>query len=70
MRVETYADQFYNYIKVSDDGAGFDPDNLPQDDDAHIGLWNVRKRLELAHGELKITSTPGKGTVILISLRR
>ena len=70
VRVETYADQFYNYIKVSDDGAGFDPDNLPQDDDAHIGLWNVRKRLELAHGELKITSTPGKGTVILISLRR
>lgn len=37
----------------------------------HVGLWNVRKRLDYYYGEdyrLEISSNPGEGTLIHVSL--
>lgn len=55
-----YAD--HNEISVADDGPGFDPEALPQDDKPHIGLANVRERLRYAGASLRIGSRPGGGT--------
>lgn len=54
-------------ITVADDGVGFDPDTLPSDDRSHIGLANVRERIEaLCGGTLDVKSSPGQGTTVTI----
>ena len=56
-------------IRVSDNGVGFDPDTLPEDERSHVGISNVRSRLHImCHGTLDIKSSPGKGTVALIQI--
>ena len=57
-------------VSVADDGAGFDP-LLPAVDDGrtHIGLRNVRTRLELiSNGKLRIDSEFGHGSVVTIEI--
>ncbi|MBO4888331.1 MAG: histidine kinase [Firmicutes bacterium] len=68
--IETYTDESSGYIKVIDNGVGFDPSELSDQDETHIGLSNVKKRLEQVHGDLSITSSPGKGTTVTITIRR
>ena len=47
-------------ITVTDTGVGFDPKHYMDDGKTHVGIENVRLRLEnMAGGMLKITSTPG-----------
>ena len=63
----------YYEIAVEDDGVGFNTDAVCEDDGcAHIGISNVRKRLELmCGGSLTVTSAEGKGTraVIIIPVK-
>ena len=51
-------------VRVEDDGQGFDPEQTPDG----AGLRNIRERLRMLDGTLGITSTPGHGTVLTISL--
>ena len=56
-------------IIVEDNGVGFDTGTLRDDDEAHIGISNTRKRLELiCQGTLTVYSCPGKGTKVTICL--
>ena len=58
-------------IIVTDDGPGFDPEAPALADDGrdHIGITNVRDRLEqMSGGTLRIQSEPGKGTVVTIEI--
>lgn len=44
-------------------------DNMEGDGRSHVGLSNVRERLRLmSHGTIAISSQPGKGTTIIISI--
>ena len=53
-------------VTVMDDGPGFDPDK-PQDGKTHIGISNVRDRLErMCAGKIHIQSEPGRGTTVKI----
>ena len=64
-----YSDRYE--IVVADDGPGFDPaaPRLPDDGREHIGLSNVRGRLEqISGGSLSIRSAPGEGTAVTISI--
>jgi len=55
-------------IIIEDDGAGFDT-SVPIDEKKHVGVTNVRQRLQyMANGELIIESEPGKGTTATIKL--
>ena len=55
-------------ICVADDGVGFDVSAL-SDTKKHIGLRNVRERLQaMCGGSLTIESTPGAGTRVLIRI--
>lgn len=59
-------EQHYRIV-VSDDGTGFDTGILTES--GHIGIKNVRKRLEvLCGGTLDIRSVQGKGTTVCISM--
>ena len=56
-------------VTVTDDGPGFDPANPPTDGKSHVGLQNVRERLEqVCGGRLDIRSAPGRGTAATIIL--
>ncbi len=56
-------------IVVADDGAGFDVNVKPDDGREHIGIDNVRKRLNsMANATMKIDSEIGKGTVITVAV--
>ena len=56
-------------IAVEDDGVGYDPEALPEDDRMHIGIQNVRERLQdICRGALTIQSAPGAGTTAVIRI--
>lgn len=57
-------------VSIADDGAGFDPVIPPADDGrSHIGLRNVRTRLELVcNGKLRIDSEFGCGSLVTIEI--
>ncbi|MFJ2773012.1 GAF domain-containing sensor histidine kinase [Streptomyces sp. NPDC087300] len=50
-------------LRVSDDGAGFDPHAIRQAG-RHLGLVSMRDRADGVGGRLTVASEPGKGTTI------
>lgn len=55
-------------IVVTDSGAGFDP---AQVDDQRLGLSvSIRQRIETLGGSVRVWSTPGAGTAVLMSIPR
>ncbi len=67
IRTERYPD--YIELSVQDNGPGFDPSRIPADGRSHIGISNVRERLErVCGGSLQIRSIPGGGTLVIIRL--
>jgi signal transduction histidine kinase len=53
-------------VVVEDDGAGFLPQTV--DEDEHFGLLLMRERTELVGGTLLVESSPGRGTTIVARL--
>ena len=57
------------YVSVHDDGMGYDTEHLPDDGRVHVGIANVRKRLDyMCGGKLEIESEIGVGTTATIIL--
>lgn len=56
-------------FSVTDDGCGFDVDQAPGIDECHFGLQGIRERVARFQGEMKIESTPGKGTHVTITIK-
>lgn len=56
-------------VVVKDRGAGFDPDKAEQRDsnDGGFGLFNIKERMQLLGGFIKIDSSPGKGTSVTLT---
>lgn len=56
-------------VHVKDDGVGFDLDKVMADKDREgYGLIGMRERVQLLSGEINITTAPGQGTSINISI--
>ncbi len=56
-------------VVVTDDGVGFDVTRQSEGERAHIGIDNVRRRLEsVSGGGLSIESEPGIGTTAIITI--
>jgi hypothetical protein len=51
-------------ITVRDDGQGFDPAHAR----SGMGLANLRERTRALHGSVEISSQPGRGTTVLITI--
>ena len=68
VRVFSWETPSHYCVRIEDDGVGFDTEIL-LDDRKHIGLRNIRERLEvMVDGSLRIESTIGKGTKVQISV--
>ena len=67
--ISTEEKRDYYEIRVSDNGVGFDPETVLEDGRSHLGIMNVRSRLNImCHGTLDIKSAPGDGTVAIIQI--
>ena len=55
-------------IEVADDGTGFDPAHRPGVGEGHFGLLGVSERAESFGGHVRIDSSPGRGTVVCVTL--
>lgn len=56
-------------LRIRDDGTGFDPEALATDEDRGIGLAGMTDRVRLFGGDLAISSAPGRGTAITVTVR-
>ncbi|MFD2922562.1 sensor histidine kinase [Halobacillus naozhouensis] len=52
-------------ILIKDDGKGFDPSIKKE---KSFGLMGMRERVDMVHGELKIDSSKGQGTIVMIQI--
>ncbi|MBO8155728.1 MAG: PAS domain-containing sensor histidine kinase [Bacillaceae bacterium] len=48
------------FLRVKDDGKGFDPDTVQNG----LGIQHMRERIEQLEGEFRVHSEPGRGTII------
>jgi ligand-binding sensor domain-containing protein/two-component sensor histidine kinase len=53
-------------VEIEDDGRGFDPSVISSSNGRHYGLVGMRERAEKLGGQLSLTSSPGKGTRVLL----
>ncbi len=56
------------FLKVSDDGKGFDAEQGLRVRAGHLGLPAMRERVEIAGGHLKVDSRPGEGSALEVWL--
>ena len=69
VKVTTRREEKEVVVTVTDNGKGFDPENSKATDGTHIGIRNVRGRVEmLCGGTLSIESKPGAGCTVTIRL--
>jgi signal transduction histidine kinase len=68
VRVELKYGSHFVLLRVKDDGAGFDPTQLPHvADGGGFGLIGMQERARQIGGELSIESTPGAGVEIVVA---
>ena len=55
-------------VEIEDDGRGFDLSIINSSNGRHYGLIGMRERAERLGGRLSLTSSPGKGTQVRLSV--
>ena len=68
VKISTWDDATNNYIKVEDDGVGYNLDAPKKDDERiHVGLANTKERIEkMCHGKVEVDSKINVGTTVLM----
>jgi len=52
-------------LEIRDDGVGFDPASVPS---GHFGLQTMRERIDQLDGQIQVSSHPGEGTRVTLSI--
>ena len=55
-------------LEVSDNGRGYDPQEVARRDDRHVGLHIMRERAARMNAAIRLESTPGRGTRVVLKL--
>ena len=69
VKVAGSADAGVLMFSVTDDGCGFAVEQAPGINECHFGLQGIRERVARFQGEMKIESTPGKGTHVTVAIK-
>jgi signal transduction histidine kinase len=69
-RAQLCVDDDWVVAVVSDEGPGFDPEDVRPDGGRHVGLGLLRDRARLVGGSLEIESWPTDGTTLTLRLPR
>lgn len=62
--VSLYGDSQKIVLHISDNGCGFDPNNIPSD---HLGIAIMKERADSISATFQLESSPGQGTEIVLS---
>src|SRR5690606_7480273 len=57
-------------LEIADNGIGYDPDEVGQRVDSHIGLHIMRERAARLNAVIKLSSRPGAGATVRLVLPR
>lgn len=69
VKIASYSDEKNYYVSIEDDGVGFNPEEYLLDGGKHVGIANVRYRLEvICGGSVDIQSEKGSGTLVTIRI--
>ena len=69
VEVRTYKDGNKHILVVKDNGIGFNMNEIKNDGRNHVGIENVKKRVEnMVHGTFEIESEVGIGTTVTITV--
>lgn len=69
VKISSYSDDDNYYVSIEDDGVGFNPEQYMSDGRKHVGIANVKYRLEaFCGGSIDIKSEKGKGSVVTIRI--
>ncbi len=69
VKISTRKEKFNVIITVEDDGTGFNVEKAREDDRIHIGIRNVKSRLnDMCNGKLSVESEVGRGTKVTIMI--
>jgi len=55
-------------VTIKDNGRGFEPQAAMKKGDGHLGLRFMHERAKQIGGSLRVESTPGKGTCVIVEL--
>jgi signal transduction histidine kinase len=55
-------------VEIQDDGCGFEASSSRSPEGPHFGLTGMRERVEKLGGEFHLSSYPGKGTQVRLSI--
>ena len=65
--ISTYEDKLYYFVEIMDDGIGFDIKDIDFEGNTHIGLKNIKYRIEnMGNGQMSIFSEVDKGTRVIV----
>src|SRR3954453_17823484 len=67
-RAELRVDEEWVVASVTDEGPGFDPDQVHSERGRHVGLGLLRERARLVGGSLEVGSWPAQGTTLTLPL--
>jgi len=56
------------FLRIVDNGRGFNQENAFASRGGHFGLLGMRERAERLGGELKLASHPGEGTKVEVTV--
>ena len=69
VEVRTFKEGNKHILVVKDNGIGFNVNEIKQDGKNHVGIENVKKRVEnMVHGTFEIESEVGAGTTVTITV--
>ena len=69
VRVHTFREAGNHVITVEDNGVGFDVNSMTDSPGSHIGVRNVRERIEsMCGGSLSLESKIGEGTTVILRI--
>ncbi len=69
VKIKTYETGSYNIVCVEDDGVGFDVNEKKDDGRSHVGVTNIKKRLEIMlNAYIEIQSEINVGTKVTIKI--
>lgn len=69
VKISSFSDEDNDYVTIEDDGVGFDPAAPMSDGRKHIGIENVKYRLDvMCGGSVDIKSEKDKGTLVTIRI--
>ena len=55
-------------VIIADDGVGFNPESLGNDEGQKYGLGFIRQRAQEVGGSVEINSAPGQGTQVVVDM--